>query len=311
MRTTADSADLLELQEVGASVLVVPVPGAIVRTATQAVSGGGSELVRFKVPKANARNRFWTSLQLPATDNGRAAPEYANIRQVVTPKTGGGFKIEDLNQRKDTGTAAAEQFTRKLRAGGYEAAHFVDGTCDGVISLKVPAGLLALRVLPAYSLVSAVDYFPGVEQVEIEEWVEQVQHSPIGLGDPSFQFAGGAEATQRWAVRGVGDGRHLGHPTDPEHKPERPGRRARHEGLSTNGARESHRHGAGRTQEHRRDRRMLWLHHDSARAGCPMRPPMSSRRVGTYRRTPSPTRASTPPTDWGALSRKTPSSAPS
>ena len=194
VRTTADSGDLLELEEVGASVLVVPVPGAIVRTATQAVSGGGSELVRFKVPKANVRNRFWTSLQLPATDNGRAAPEYANIRQVVTPKTGGGFKIEDLNQRKDTGTAAAEQFTRKLRAGGYEAAHFVDGTCDGVISLKVPAGLLALRVLPAYSLVSAVDYFPGVEQVEIEEWVEQVQHSPIGLGDPSFQLRRGGRS---------------------------------------------------------------------------------------------------------------------
>jgi hypothetical protein len=191
VRTTADSTDLIKLQKVGASVLVVPVRGAIVRTATQTVSGGGSDLVRFKVPKANADNRFWTSLQLSSTVNGRAAPEYANIRQVVTPDTGGGFKIEDLNQRPNNGIAAAEKFDRKLQVGGYEAAHFVDGTCDGVISLTVPTGLSTLRVFPAYSLVSAVDYFPGVEQVEIEEWVEQVQSVAVGLGDARFQFEQG------------------------------------------------------------------------------------------------------------------------
>jgi hypothetical protein len=191
VRTTADSNDLVKLQKVGASVLVVPVRNPIVRTATQGTSGGGSELVRFKVPRANANNRFWTSLQLPSTPNGRAAPEYANIRQVVTPRPGGGFRIEDLNQRPNGGTAAAERFDKKLQVGGYEAAHFIDGTCDGVISMSVPAALGALRVLPAYSLVSAVDYFPGVEQVEIEEWVERVQGEPVGLGDSSFQFEQG------------------------------------------------------------------------------------------------------------------------
>jgi hypothetical protein len=191
VRTTADSNDLVKLQKVGASVLVVPVRNAIVRTATQTVPGGGSELVRFKVPRANSRNRFWTSLQLSATNNGRAAPEYANIRQVVIPRPSGGFKIEDLNQRPEAGTPAAERFDRKLQTGGYEAAHFIDGTCDGVISLSAPAALGGLRVFPAYSLVSAVDYFPGVEQVEIEEWVEQVQGAAVGLGDSRFQFAQG------------------------------------------------------------------------------------------------------------------------
>jgi hypothetical protein len=188
VRTSADTKDLLKLQKIGASVLVVPVPGAIVRTATQKVSGGGSELVRFKVPRENADNRFWTSLQISATDNGRAAPEYANIRQAVTPTSRGRFKIEDLNQRRESGTAPAERFDRKLRSGGFEAAHFIDSTCDGVVSLIPPDALEALRVLPAYSLVSAVDYFPGVEQVEIEEWVEQVQNAQVGLGSSTFQF---------------------------------------------------------------------------------------------------------------------------
>jgi hypothetical protein len=188
VRTTADSDDLIKLQKVGASVLVTPVPGPVVRTAMQAVRGGGKEPVRFRVPRASATNRFWTSLQLLATRNGRAAPEYANIRQVVTPNPSGGFKVEDLNRRKEAGTAAAERFDRKLQTGGYEAAHFVDGTCDGVVSLTVPAGLSTLRSFPAYSLVTAVDYFPQVEQIEIEEWVEQVTGQPIGLGDASFQF---------------------------------------------------------------------------------------------------------------------------
>ena len=258
VRTTADSTDLIKLQKVGASVLVVPVRGAIVRTAIQEVSGGASELVRFKVPRGNDGNRFWTSLLISSTTNGRAAPEYANIRQVVTPNTGGGFKIEDLNQRPIAGTPVAEQFDRKLASGGFEAAHFVDGTCDGVISLTVPAALSALRVLPAYSLVAAIDYFPGVEQVEIEEWVEQCPERARRARRFDVPVrTGGPKAAQRWPLHGFADGPDLGHPPHSQHQSERPGSRARHARISADRAREPHRDRAGRSQECRRAARAL------------------------------------------------------
>jgi hypothetical protein len=196
IRTSADSDDLVSLQKVGASVLVLPVPNPIARVASQVVAGGASEMARFSVPKADQAidNRFWTSLQLTRTGLGRAAPEYANLRQLVTRDPHGAFVIEDLNERPDAGTAAAEQFGPKIQAGGYEAAHFVDGTCDGVISARVPHALSALQVFPAYSLVSAIDYFPQVEQVELEEWIERLGDSPIGLGESRLHFAQGGTA---------------------------------------------------------------------------------------------------------------------
>lgn len=183
-RTSADSNDLVKVQKAGASILIVPVPGALARTARQKV-GSSNEVVRFKVPKANDDNRFWSSLELPAGGGGRAAPEYANIRQEVRTPTSS--VLVDLNLVKNTGTPAADRFDRKLANGGYEAAHLIDGTCDGAVSIEPPAAL-ALPVLPAYSLVTAVDYFPLVEQVEIEEWVEKVQGRSIGLARPGQQF---------------------------------------------------------------------------------------------------------------------------
>lgn len=181
------NAKLVALRPRGASVLIVPTASPIARTATQSVNGV-SQLARFKVPKENSDNRFWTSLQLSSTTNGRAAPEYANARQEVIATPAGGFRVVDLNRTPETGTPAAQRFDKKLRDGGYEAAHFVDGTCDGFVTAPAPPALADLPVYPAYSLVAAVDYFPQVEQVEIAEWIEDRTGQPIGLGDPTFQF---------------------------------------------------------------------------------------------------------------------------
>lgn len=193
VRETPTATDLVGLQPAGESVLAVPVPNTIARTAVQKV-GTVNEMARFKVPAATAANRFWTSLQLSATANGRAAPEYANMRQEVQPKPGGGFKVVDLNLVPNGGTPVAQRFDAKMANGNYEAAHFVDGTCDGVVSCQIPTPLAQFQMFPAFSLVSAVDYFPQVEQVEVTEWIESLDGSPIGLGNPGLHFdQGGPE----------------------------------------------------------------------------------------------------------------------
>ena len=50
---------------------------------------------------------------------------------------------------------------------------------------------IGLEILPAFSLVTAVDYFPQVEQAVIIEWLEKKQQNPIGLSDPEPIFPQG------------------------------------------------------------------------------------------------------------------------
>jgi len=190
-RVTPSATDLVSLQAAGASVLTMPVPNAIVRTDVQRV-GEVDEIARFRVPAAASNNRFWSSLMLRSIpQKGRAAPEYANMRQQVVRPPGGPARILDMNRIPDSGTVAAERFDAKLAAGGFEAAHFVDGTCDGVVSCAAPAALAPLMMFPAYSLVTAVDYFPQLEQVEILEWIESLSNAPVGLGRTDLHFAQG------------------------------------------------------------------------------------------------------------------------
>jgi len=63
-----------------------PVPARLVRTECQVVDEV-EELARFKVPPPatvnNRWNRYWSTLEISATGDSRAAPEYVNIRQEV------------------------------------------------------------------------------------------------------------------------------------------------------------------------------------------------------------------------------------
>lgn len=195
-RDSLNSPDLVKVEKYGASILVVPnAHPTMVRTATQRVSNK-DEIARFKVPPANTNNRFWTSLQFPADESiGRSAPEYANMRHEVTgnPQT-----VRDLMTLKNS------DYVPKLAAGNYEAAHFIDDTCDGAIGIKISG--LSLKILPAYSLVTAVDFFPQVDQVDIQTWVEKIASRPIGLGSAGIQFAQGGP-------RPLSDGRFVGQQT--------------------------------------------------------------------------------------------------
>jgi hypothetical protein len=180
-RNSLNTPDLVKLEPQGASFLVVPqATPNLVQTATQRV-GTQDEMARFNVPAQNAQNRFWTSLLLPAP-NGRAAPEYANIRHEVVSENGQQI-LRDLN------TLSNAQFQSLVATGNYEAAHLIDDTCDGSVSVKLSG--LSLPVLHAYSLVTAIDFFPNVDQIDIERWVERISQSPIGLSSAETQFAQG------------------------------------------------------------------------------------------------------------------------
>ena len=190
VRTSKTSKDLVELAVIGSSAFVLPVPNALVRLPTQTVKGK-REPVRFPVPKAGVTdNRFWTSLQISAGDNGRAAPEYANMRLEIARTGAGPWRKINLNEIPDPPLAGQTSFDKKIEAGAYEAAHMIDSTCEGVVTIKPLPGL-RLEVLPAFSLVTAVDYFPQVEQATVIAWLEKTQNRPIGLSNPGLVFPQG------------------------------------------------------------------------------------------------------------------------
>ncbi len=177
VRDSENSGDLVGLQREGASLAVVPIPNnELVRTAEQFNNRSGrKEIVRFHVPPATRSNRFFTSLYLPSAEGeARHAPEYVNIRHKVE-RHNNALRIVDINALPD------DDFSAHLRKGGYEAAHFIDDSCDGVVSTVVDGLPLPpqgdWRVLPAYSLVTAPDFLPMSDQTEITAWFDSPQRN--------------------------------------------------------------------------------------------------------------------------------------
>lgn len=185
-RSSRTDPSLVSLVAIGSTCQIVPAAGPVVETASQRVAGK-EELVRFQVPKLRTvrerPNRYWSTLEIEAKGNSRAAPEYVNIRHEVT--TGEEPATVDLNL-----LPTADFHEKVLKKGGYDAAYFIDHTCDGAISASVAKGI-DRPVLCAYSLVSALDYFPLVDQVEVEEWLELQQAAPTGLANVGLTFPQG------------------------------------------------------------------------------------------------------------------------
>lgn len=194
---------MVALAQQGSSVLVAPTPGDLVREAWQ-TTGGRRERVRILVPpywrawySDDVTNRRYTTLKVEqyphwnavdyAWSDGvagggggitglrapRNAPTFVNIRHEVT---------EDGREVGYLG-ASSEDFER-IRAGGYWAAMFEDGICDGcvqaVLSPQLPrsveataageiASLRSAPILPAFSLATAPDLFPLVDGADMEE----------------------------------------------------------------------------------------------------------------------------------------------
>lgn len=193
VRDSRNAQDLVHLQQIGASILVVPHDNpTLVRTASQVNSQSGrSEIVRFPVPAATGSNRFWSSFQILAPDDSREAPEYLNIRHRVVSGAGEEQRIEDLNLLPEDPNPASDPFSMLLRDGGYEAAHFIDDTCDGCLLARVEinGASAGFRHRAAYSLVTAPDFFPLADQIAISRWAQRVlgnlqDHFSQGRPDP-------------------------------------------------------------------------------------------------------------------------------
>ncbi|ARV57803.1 hypothetical protein BZZ01_03395 [Nostocales cyanobacterium HT-58-2] len=118
------------------------------------------KVLTFRVPQNNTEEegeRLSSSLRIPSN-----APEYVHVRHKVLANG----QIENLNAQKDVEGA--------VQKGGYDAVHYIDFTGDGWIEAVCPELAVALpRRLPAYSLVTAPDFFPNTDQRELLEWTEQ------------------------------------------------------------------------------------------------------------------------------------------
>lgn len=139
------------------SIVITPTNGAISEPAIQ-----DDRYVAFKVPKINSINRFSSSFQIPA-NSGRKAPEYVNIRQIVESVD----VVNPITDVKDINNLHQTEFNKKLNNGGYLAVDFIDRTGDGFIKITEFEGLTSLA---AYSLITAIDYFPLVNQRDIFRW---------------------------------------------------------------------------------------------------------------------------------------------
>ncbi|MBX4870230.1 hypothetical protein HJA85_25160 [Rhizobium bangladeshense] len=227
-RSSKTDPSLVSLTTLGSTCQIVPSAGPIVENARQTVTGR-DEIVRFQVPKVRKvrgrPNRYWSTFEITANGNSRAAPEYVNIRHEVA--SGKKAQIVDLN------LLPSKDFREKvLEKGGYDAAHFIDHTCDGAISATVASGV-DLPVHCAYSLVSALDYFPLVDQVEVEEWLEIQQAAPTGLANVGLTFPQGgpqpmSDGRFEWDGNGGSGGIGLTYqlPNCALNHPQRPGRKA-------------------------------------------------------------------------------------
>lgn len=126
----------------------------------------GGQPAKFRVPPNSG---FSSSVGLsPFSD--RQGPEFVHVRTEV--KSDG--TTEDLNDLSDV--------EAKVNTGNYFAQHYLDHTADGWVKVECPEVASTISEFqPAYSLVSAPDFYPLVNQRELTEWTESV----VSAGTPN------------------------------------------------------------------------------------------------------------------------------
>jgi hypothetical protein len=188
VRDSGAGDDMVRLHRIGSSVLVEPVFHSRLNRVAMAKNqkSGREEIARFVVPAEFGGNRYaGSSFQFldEKFAERRTAPEYINIRhEVRDPKNSD--KIEDLNE------LPWKKFDAKVRKGGFAAAHFLDDSSEGCVVVEVSGiemGEPNKTNFAAFSMVSAPDFFPLVDQADITDWVQRV----LGPGGEREQFAQG------------------------------------------------------------------------------------------------------------------------
>jgi hypothetical protein len=138
----------------GSGLLVPTVHSALVEAATYQ----GKPLT-YRVPPNS--QTLSSSLLISAQGDFRQAPEYVHARHRLQQN---GVE-ENLNDRQDVEGI--------VKRGNYRARHYLDFSGDGWIDAECPQLATEInRRIPAYSLVTAPDFFPNCDQRELLEWTE-------------------------------------------------------------------------------------------------------------------------------------------
>lgn len=182
VRDSTNGGSLVALKASGSTVLLVPHHHTqLARTVSQVNSvSNRREMVYFRVPRLGMlrgrQNRYQTSLEVPGFEGDRLAPEYVNIRHQVDPADTADQVPANLN------LLDAATFTATLATGGYPAAHFADDTCDGVVEAVVSGLPGKKQSFAAFSLVTAPDFFPLADQIEVRNDPSDSKLTPLSEG---------------------------------------------------------------------------------------------------------------------------------
>ena len=123
------------------------------------------KLVGTKVP-SRTHNGLSPSFLTPGREPGaHGSPEWMHVRSRL--KTDGG--VENLNEREDVSGIVRRATVGSVR--NYTAVHYTDFTGDGWIDAKVEGlGSNLDRMVPAYSVIAAPDFYPFVDQSALLDW---------------------------------------------------------------------------------------------------------------------------------------------
>lgn len=134
--------------------------------------------VTFKVPKSKstpsgAVKLFWSSLEMRnfGTGGNRPAPEYVHIRHVLDENGG----VVSLNDEAD--------LIDKIETAGYDAVHYVDFTGAGYITLTGTGLSRAFDIKAGHSVIAAPDFYPKVDQRQVQIWQRNLRESDPDLAD--------------------------------------------------------------------------------------------------------------------------------
>jgi hypothetical protein len=142
----------------------------VVHTSLIEVAKYRNKTLSFLVPALNSKiGLFKSSLMLVAIDPNepRHVPEFVHIRHRLEDSG----NIRDLNESLDIEGKLRDEISK----GKYRAVNYKDFTGDGWIEALCPelATEFPRDPIPAYSLVTAPDFFPNVDQVEVYEWWQE------------------------------------------------------------------------------------------------------------------------------------------
>ena len=112
----------------------------------------------------------------PSEEGDRLSPEFVNIRHEINPAGPVTQTPKDLN------TLSPAAFKKAMANGGHFAAHFTDDTCDGCVEAVVTGLASVSENLPAFSLITAPDFFPLADPFEFETDTGIIRVDPLSKG---------------------------------------------------------------------------------------------------------------------------------